>query len=252
MRFGDMTLDFSSLGGNEIWALAAYVFLYLTYYFFSDFPLIKRFRMRFGETPEDFEASVYFRRTAGFVLLGVVPLLLTAAFFERPIVDYGVGLPSLAFFVSQYGLLTMIPVVLLIGGSLFRSEKSIDLSYYPEVRKKNWTKRRTILNACFWALYLLGYEFALRGMVFFSSLYAFGLWPAIFINSVIYSMIHIFKGPKEAFGAFFLGVLFCWITYYSGSFWIAFLIHWAIAVLNDVKAVHAAKAPSTNGGPEAS
>jgi len=87
----------------------------------------------------------------------------------------------------------------------------------------------------------LGYEFAIRGMLFFACLYAFGLWPAIIINSVIYSLIHIFKGYKEAFGAFFLGILFCIITYYTNSIWIAFVIHVLMAVINDIKAVKASK-----------
>jgi membrane protease YdiL (CAAX protease family) len=109
------------------------------------------------------------------------------------------------------------------------------------VRKATWDKKRIIVNAACWALYLLGYEFALRGMVFFTSLYAFGLWPAVIINSVIYSLIHIFKGPQEAFGAFFLGVLFCLITYYTNSFWIAFIIHASMAIINDLKALQKKK-----------
>jgi hypothetical protein len=53
--------------------------------------------------------------------------------------------------------------------------------------------------------------------------------------------IHIFKGPKEAFGAFFLGILLCLITYYTNSIWMALIIHIAMAVINDIKAVNATK-----------
>jgi membrane protease YdiL (CAAX protease family) len=227
--------DLSVFFHDEILALIAYVLLYLTYYFGSDFAFVKKFRARFKESADDFEQSIYFRRTMGFFLLGVVPFLLTLFFFDQPITAYGIGFPS-----GQYAILWfLIPTAVLVSGSIFRSSKGIDTAYYPEVRKKVWTRRRTIQNALFWAVYLLGYEFAIRGVVFFSSLYAFGLWPAIIINSVIYSLIHIFKGVKEAFGAFFLGILFCLITYYTNSIWIAFLIHLAIAVINDVKAVHA-------------
>lgn len=227
--------EISLLLNDEMIALILYSILYLTYYFCSDFPLIKKFRQRFNETTDDFEQSVYLRRTLGFILLGLIPFLVALLFFDKPISSYGIGLPS-----GRYAILWfLIPTVVLGLGSLFRSGKKIDTAYYPEVRKTEWTKKRTVLNSLFWMIYLLGYEFAIRGFVFFSSLYAFGLWPAIIINSVIYSFIHIFKGAKEAYGAFFLGILFCLITYYTNSFWIAYIIHVLIAVINDIKAVKA-------------
>lgn len=240
--------DLSVLFHDEILALTAYVLLYLAYYFGSDFAFVKKFRARFNESVDDFEQSVYLRRTIGFVLLGVIPFIIALIFFDLPITTYGIGFPSGPYAILWF----LIPTAVMVSGSVFRSSKGINAAYYPEVRKKDWTKRRSIINAVFWAVYLLGYEFAIRGMVFFTSLYAFGLWPAIIINSVIYSLIHIFKGVKEAFGAFFLGILFCLITYYTNSIWIAFLIHLAIAVINDVKAVRASAKLTKGMGTSAS
>lgn len=225
----------SYLFSDAMIALICYVFLYLTYYFCSDFSFIKKYRLKFNESADNFEKSVYLRRSIGFLLLGIIPFIIAFFDFFRPISDYGVGIPT-----GQYAWLWfLVPTLVISLGSIFRSGKKIDTAYYPEVRSQNWTKKRTIINAIFWVLYLLGYEFAIRGFVFFTSLYAFGLWPAIIINSALYSFIHIFKGPKEAYGAFFLGILFCLITYYTNSFWIAFVIHVLIAVINDIKAVKA-------------
>ncbi|MDD3099688.1 MAG: CPBP family intramembrane glutamic endopeptidase [Bacilli bacterium] len=230
-------LDFSALLNEEIIALIIYPLLYLTYFFASDFPFIKKFRNRFGETEDNFEQSVYFRRSLGFVLLGLIPFFVTLFYFQKPLGDYGLGLPS-----GEYALWwSLIPLAAVLVVSFALPGTDIDLSYYPEVRKSKWTLKRTIINAAFWVIYLLGYEFALRGMVFYTTLYAYGLWPAIAINSVIYALIHIFKGPKEAFGAFFLGILLCLITYYTNSIWVAFLIHVIMAVSNDIKAVNAVK-----------
>ena len=231
------TLDFSNLLNEEIIALIIYPLLYLTYFFASDFPFIKKFRNRFGETKDNFEQSVYFRRSLGFVLLGLIPFFVTLFYFQKTLGDYGLGLPS-----GEYALWwSLIPLAAVLVVSFALPGTDIDLSYYPEVRKSKWTLKRTIINAAFWVIYLLGYEFALRGMVFYTTLYAYGLWPAIAINSVIYALIHIFKGPKEAFGAFFLGILLCLITYYTNSIWVAFLIHVIMAVSNDIKAVNAVK-----------
>lgn len=230
-------LDFSSLLNEEIVALIIYPLLYLTYYFASDFPIIKKFRNRFGETKDNFEQSVYFRRSLGFVLLGLIPFFVTLFYFQNPLGDYGLGLPS-----GEYALWwSLVPLAAVLVVSFALPGNNIDLSYYPEVRKPEWTLKRTVINAAFWAIYLLGYEFALRGMLFYTTLYAYGLWPAIAINSAIYALIHIFKGPKEAFGAFFLGILLCLITYYTNSIWVAFIIHVVMAVANDIKAVNAAK-----------
>jgi len=233
MIFTIPNTELSFILNDEIIALIAFVFLYLTYYFFSDFSFVKKYQSRFKESSDNIEQSVYFRRTMGFILLGVIPLLIALIFFDEPITSYGIGMPS-----GKYAYLWfLIPTIVIVVGSIFRSSKTIDTSYYPEVRKKIWSRRRTVLNTTFWAIYLLGYEFAIRGVVFFTSLYALGLWPAIIINSVIYSLIHIFKGTGEAFGAFFLGILFCLITFYTNSFWIAFVIHFLLAVINDIKAV---------------
>ncbi|MFA6781129.1 MAG: CPBP family intramembrane glutamic endopeptidase [Bacilli bacterium] len=230
-------IDFSVLLNEEIIALIVFPLLYLTYYFGNNFSFIKKFRARFNEAPDNFEKSVYFRRLMGFVLLGLIPFLVTLFYFKKPLSSYGLGLPS-----GEYALIwSLIPLVVIVVVSILRPTSKIDLSYYPEVRKKDWTTKRTIINVVFWTLYLLGYEFALRGMIFFTTLYAYGLWPAIIINSVIYSLIHIFKGPKEAFGAFFLGILFCLITYYTNSFWLSFIIHVPMAVINDIKAANATK-----------
>jgi len=203
---------------DELIAFTAYLLLYLSYYFASEFSFVKRYLSRFQETDEEKETSIYIRRLLGFVLLGIIPFLIVLFFFARPIADYGLGLPS-----GKYVLLwAFIPTAVMTLGSIVRPNKSIDTSYYPEVRKAIWTKRRTMRNAFYWILYLLGYEFAIRGMLFFASLYAFGLWPAIII-------------------AFFLGILFCLITYYTNSIWIAFIIHVLMAVINDIKAVKASK-----------
>jgi membrane protease YdiL (CAAX protease family) len=227
--------EISFLLKDETIALVAFVFLYLTYFFGGNFAFVKKYRVRFQESADNFEQSVYLRRTMGFILLGVIPFLMALIFFDEPITAYGIGFPS-----GKYAFLWfLIPTTIFVVGSIFRSGKTIDTSYYPEVRKQIWTRRRTLLNAVYWAIYLLGYEFAIRGVVFFTSLYAYGLWPAIIINSVVYSLIHIFKGAREAYAAFFLGIMFCLITYYTDSFWIAFVIHVSMAVINDIKAVKA-------------
>ncbi|MEE4193561.1 MAG: CPBP family intramembrane glutamic endopeptidase, partial [Anaerolineae bacterium] len=151
---------------------------------------------------------------------------------------YGVQFPNGEFTVLIS--LVVLPIILLV--SLFRSAKGINTDYYPQVRLTVWTTQNHLRNAAAWIFYLLGYEFILRGALFFTCLHAYGLFPAVAINSVIYSLIHIYKGKGEAFGAIFFGILLCLIAYQTHSFLIPFVVHVILAVGNDLKALQAVKA----------
>ncbi len=240
-----LNIELKTLLNDEIIAIIAFTFLYLTYYFCSDFRWIKNIINRFNETDTYVVKSVYFRRTVGFVLFGMIPLLIILFIFDQPISAYGFAFPSgkhaFFWFICSF--------LFIVIGSILRPKENVDISYYPEVRKDKWTRKDMAINIFFWSIYLLGYEIALRSMVFFSTLYAFGLWPAIIINSLIYSFIHIFKGPKEAYGAFFLGIFFSLITYYTNSIWIVFIIHIPLAAINDIKAVRMSRKMELNQAP---
>lgn len=224
---------FDGLIDEPLIALMVFLTMYLTYYFSDRIPFLKS-RLETIQQPSIlFGQWIYTKRVIGFFLLGIVPLLVILIGFQRSIVDFGLGLPT----HPQLGWWVLIPTIVIIGGSLLRNPKAIDIHYYPEVRITHWSRREKIINSLFWLLYLLGYEIGLRGFLFFSLLGTFSLVQAVIINSVIYSLIHIFKGPKEASGAFFLGVLFCFITYYTQSIWIASFIHVAMAVINDLQAI---------------
>jgi membrane protease YdiL (CAAX protease family) len=213
-------------------ALGAFLLLYLTYYFAYQLPLIKRFYIQ-GLQDETAQRNwIYLRRTLGFFLLGILPLVLSLGFGNQ-FSDVGLGLPQ----HPQLLWWILLPTILLVGGSLIRPSKKIDTNYYPEVRTRTWSHGAMITNALFWFIYLLGYEFGIRGWLFFSLVNTYGLASAVMINSVIYSLIHIFKGRQEAFGAFFLGILFAFITYYTQSIWLVWFLHAMMAIINDQKAI---------------
>lgn len=213
-------------------ALVAFLFLYLTYYFSDRLPYFKSLYRRGHQNIQSQVRWIYLKRTLGFILLGIIPLLIIL-FSANSLSVYGLGVPS----HPQIFWWVIIPTILLVGGSLLRNSKRVDMNYYPEVRQPSWSYRQIILNSFFWMIYLIGYEFGLRGFLFFSMVANYGLIPSVIINSVVYSLIHIFKGPKEAFGAFFLGLLFALVTYYTQSIWIACLIHVLMAIINDQKAI---------------
>jgi len=96
-----------------------------------------------------------------------------------------------------------------------------------------------LLNGLAWVFYHWGYEFAFRGFLFFPLVEIWGFEVALGINVALYSLAHIFKGPGESFGAFFLGIGFCFVAYYTNSFYLPFLFHCILALGNDIKAIKA-------------
>ncbi len=206
---------------------------YLTYFFSRDSRLVQKLAGRLGDTHRRKVYGIYLPRLLGFCLLGVVPWGLSVLVYASPPAQYGLSLPR-----GEHALLVSLGSIAIFAlACSLRSGKRIDQSIYPQVKLSDWTIKDHLLNALTWSLYLLGYEFMLRGLLFFSCLAAFGLVPAIAINSTVYSLIHIFKGRQEAFGAFFLGIVLCLVAYYTNSFVIALVLHVILAVSNDLKAI---------------
>lgn len=182
------------------------------------------------------EASVrhiFFTKIAGFVLMGLMPSIILL-----------LALPS--FDLAFYGLTckpetTVFSIVWILGLSVLviplvymSAKKPKNLVNYPQIRAKIWDRRILIINLCGWALYLFGYEFLFRGLLFMPLIEPLGLWPAIAINIALYSATHIPKGLDETIGAIPLGVVLCLLTYASGTIWIAFLVHVAMAWTNSL------------------
>ena len=136
-------------------------------------------------------------------------------------------------------LWSIIPILVFILVVIFRSKEKIPVEFYPQVRQQKWDRKRIILNSVFWILYLAAYEFAFRGFLLFPMILEYGFIMAVIINSSIYALAHIYKGPGEAFGAFFLGILLCIIAVETNSFVIPFVVHVILAIGNDMAAVAA-------------
>lgn len=214
-------------------ALGYFSLAFMTYYFSPHYKWIKKLAQHLGDVPVEPEIQVYMERLLGFLLLGLIPVISFPIFFFRPLSFYGISLPK----ADGIWLWWLIPLALVIGLDIFRPAKGVNISYYPQVRKTMWDRKRTLINSLLWLVYLAGYEFIFRGLLFFTCLSSFGLIPAIMINCTVYSISHIPKGAGEAFGAFFMGIILCVIAWATGSFLIPLVMHMIIALGNDYKAV---------------
>lgn len=81
-----------------------------------------------------------------------------------------------------------------------------------------------------YGLYMLAWEFILRGYIYFSLEEKVGTL-AIWLQSVPFAVAHIGKPPAEALTCFFGGLVLGYMSYKSRSFVYAFLVHWGIYTL---------------------
>lgn len=174
------------------------------------------------------------RKIIGFLVLGLIPGIVAWIFLN--------------FHPSQAGLITGNSLRLwpwLAGGTglfvmlnLFNSKDPGLQSLYPELRLREWDVLKLLFAAGGWILYLFGYEYLFRGMLFFSCFDAFGLWPAATINLALYSSLHLPKGMKEAIAAVPFGAFLIYLTVQSNSILPAVFIHSIQAISCEIACIY--------------
>jgi len=185
------------------------------------------------------KASVYhitFNRITGFAAMGVLPVSVCLMVLpDWSLGDYGLRFDS---FTRVYTVAwTVILSLLVMPAAFFSARKPANLVNYPMIRARIWTRETVIINTIGWALYLLGYEFLFRGVLLVPLAEVLGVWPAVAVNVALYSATHIPKGLAETIGAAPLGLVLCLLTLNSGTIWIAFLVHLAMALTNSFTAL---------------
>jgi len=166
-------------------------------------------------------------RLIAFVGMAVLPLLyiniLDVYFWE---IDFIWTLTD-----TKY---TLILATILIPLGAQNAKGKEHLAMYPQVRMVKWNLREYTTNILSWGLYLLGYEFLFRGILFLGLLPFVGVYPAVFINTILYAGAHLYKGKKETLGSIPLGIILCLITAQTQTIWTAFAVHWLMATNNFV------------------
>lgn len=209
---------------------------YLGYYFlaFAQKSPLSIFKSKKELIPTKGVAHVFFQKLTGFFLMGILPYISVLIFL--PDTPFHYGLVS-ELHAGDY-LYILVPSAILIVLNYFFAGKPENLQQYPQMRIETWTPTILSLNAFGWAVYLLGYEYLFRGVFFFGILPIVGFYQAIAINTIVYSLAHLSKGPKETLGSIPLGILMCIISFKTGSIWASFLIHLAMAWSNEYFALY--------------
>jgi len=164
-------------------------------------------------------------KSTGILFTGIIPFIIFVLILDIEPALLGLTVGKFTEFWYLYLLLPVIAVL----SSFFISKNPVIQAGAPRLRLKNWELRHLLLTVACWVIYLLGYEFLFRGILWFTCYNAFGFWLALGINTVLYSAVHLPKGKFMAVGTIPLGILFCLLSHITCSFCLAFLIHVCMA-----------------------
>ena len=204
---------------------------FVVYWFTAHSKGIKKYYFEKYDADTASFKHIFFTKIFGFISMGIVPVLICVFFIDSiPFSAYGLTVISETTALSLVWILGL--SVLVIPLVYFSAKKAKNLVNYPQIRSKVWTRKMVYLNLLGWFLYLFGYEFLFRGVLLIPVVDVLGVWPAIAINIALYSATHIPKGLDETIGAIPLGLVLCLLTLSTGTIWIAFLVHVAMAWTN--------------------
>lgn len=223
-----MMFDWQRIDLLPVFALAIFTIGYLLYYFIAHSTLLRR-KMEYHLGVERTKVRwVLFQRLTGFIFLGMIPAMILP-FIPLTLEQVGIAFKNMLTSLSWIAAIGAVVVVV----NFFAARKPGNLSMYPQIRINGWTYRILIASSLGWMLYLLGYEFMFRGLLLFSGVPVFGIWPAIVLNVSLYAIVHIPKGLRETIASIPLGLILCVLTIKTGTIWIAYFTHVILALSNE-------------------
>jgi membrane protease YdiL (CAAX protease family) len=90
--------------------------------------------------------------------------------------------------------------------------------------------------------FILAYECWFRGFLLQDSIAAFGLLPAILLNTLLYALLHLVNDRKEVWGCIPFGLLLCSLCLWQGGVWPAVLIHLTLTLSYEISFLGKVKA----------
>ncbi|UCH14361.1 MAG: CPBP family intramembrane metalloprotease [Bacteroidales bacterium] len=214
---------------KPVTSLSVALICFLFYHFITNSDsLYKKFQITFGENRAQ-EFWIHFRQVTGFIFLGGIPLLVVLLILQEKTGAFGLSI-SMNKTVLYYIVIISVIIVFI---NFFASKNHNNQNKYPLIRTKKWNLKLLIISMSGWIIYLLAYEFLFRGFLLFACIQSLGIWPAIIINIVYYSLAHVPQGLNEAVGAIPFGLVLCYVVVLSGTIWPAFLLHTVLAISNE-------------------
>jgi membrane protease YdiL (CAAX protease family) len=207
--------------------LGTILFFYL-YYYFAHSGFLKKISEKKLSGNQQKIGLFFMRKLSGFFILGFLPVILYYFLIDSSFDKFGLNINMFNANISVILILVCIVVIVLFINQFTNRQRS---SVQIDIRE--WSILLFLFNAVGWTVYLIGYEFLFRGILLFECYQSFGFWPAIAINVVIYSAIHMVNGKDQAIGALIFGTIACYFTLTKGTLLIPVFMHVTLSVFSD-------------------
>lgn len=178
--------------------------------------------------------AMYLRIMAGTIIgLPVAAYILVSG---RPWSDYGFAFTNpldTLLLATAFSALVML-------GSWVASRRAADPLAYSPFPPGEWSTPLLNRSMVSWVVYLLPYEFVLRGFFLFYTLTIMPVFWAVALNVALYALAHLPKNFRETVLSLPFGILLCLLTLHTGNIWSAVAVHLALALTNDYLMWHVA------------
>jgi len=185
--------------------------------------IYSRFGISFNHTV--FHATFF--RLTGFFCFGVIPFIL----FRTHEVEFDFLDIEKEHLANTLFWTVILSAIAFTAG--YVNVKISKTSIYPQFQIEKWTPAYRLLTYSTWILYLTGYEFMFRGLLLFGIVEEFGYYSSIILNVVLYAIVHIPKGMKEALGCLILGPILCVVALHTETIFAPILIHISLCLSNE-------------------
>lgn len=212
-------------------AVVAVILFFFLYYFLARRRVVENLIKRYCPALFDAESLAFFsEKLTGIFFTGIMPWILFHVFL-------GVRLNTLDSFPPAGNIIWYLvtALALITAVASYKSSGSATVrERSPELRTRVWYPGHVLLAGLGWLFYIFGYEYFFRGILWFLCLDAFGFLPALAINLILYAAVHVPKGRFMTVGSVPMGIILCLLSYFTGSFHAAFLIHAVMAVTTEI------------------
>jgi membrane protease YdiL (CAAX protease family) len=118
--------------------------------------------------------------------------------------------------------------------SISASRTGINLNYPPQIIPASVLLSYIITRT----LFLIVYEFFIRGIVLTILIDFTHSWTSIVLNTILYTLLHAFASKKEIFGTLLFGPILCILTIQFQALWPAITLHLLLAGIHEGLQLH--------------
>lgn len=185
-------------------------------------------------SPADGPQNQYYYFLASFVLLGIIPVIISTLVFKIKLTSIGLGIGNF-----KKGILFVAVGLPLIALLAYLSSKNPAFqAEYPLHRPFLTGQNGLLIYFLIYGLYYIGWETFFRGFMLFGLRKSCGDNASILIQTIPSCLMHIGKPEVEIFASIIAGLVFGWITLRCRSIWPVFIYHWGLGIFMDVFIIH--------------